>query len=336
MGQLMTDDRLRDTTAPVTAEGLRERIAETLRKAFDYQIVAEWICCEPVNPDHEMCARAGVTRRQVAALLSDDPEFEPSEILDALVAALAGDPGDLPARMAAELTRHYVIDREASTCGCGETVTDWVDHIVAAAVSVRWEDHAATLARLAHAEARAEHAEGELSSRIEQHQRAVNRATAAERERDEAREERDAVRLVSKGRTMEQYDLEAEAERYAPEPAELRTAMVGDYRQEVEKIQAERDAMPKDERIRREALDAPLLRIQLAHFVGWKRRADAAEAERDALKAAIAEAVKLINEWMTPGNSLFDPSHAAQVEALLKKTIGERTIAALAPTENRT
>jgi hypothetical protein len=58
-----------------------------------------------------------------------------------------------------------------------------------------------------------------------------------------------------------------------------------------------------------------------------------AEAERDALKASIAEAVKLINEWMTPGAPLFDPGHAQQVMALLRKTIGARTITALTTPE---
>lgn len=58
-------------------------------------------------------------------------------------------------------------------------------------------------------------------------------------------------------------------------------------------------------------------------------RADRWRRERDAIKASVAEAVKLIQGWMTPGAPVFDPGHAGEVEALLKKTIGERTIAAL-------
>jgi uncharacterized protein YigA (DUF484 family) len=60
--------------------------------------------------------------------------------------------------------------------------------------------------------------------------------------------------------------------------AQQAVTMTADSREQIERIQAERDAMPEEERIRREALDAPLLRIQLAHFVHWKGRAEQAEA----------------------------------------------------------
>lgn len=57
--------------------------------------------------------------------------------------------------------------------------------------------------------------------------------------------------------------------------------------------------------------------------------------ERDALKAGIAEAVRQIREWMNPDSDapLFAPGHAAEVERVLKKYIGERTIAALTTPE---
>jgi hypothetical protein len=45
--------------------------------------------------------------------------------------------------------------------------------------------------------------------------------------------------------------------------------------------------------------------------------------------AAIDAAVGLVREWMTPGAPVFSPSHAAEVEALLRKTLGERVVAAL-------
>lgn len=53
---------------------------------------------------------------------------------------------------------------------------------------------------------------------------------------------------------------------------QLRTTMAGDDRERIEQIQAERDAMPEDERIRREAADAPMLRIQLACLAGENQR----------------------------------------------------------------
>jgi hypothetical protein len=110
-----------------------------------------------------------------------------SEQADALDAALdefakdAGDPGDLPARMA-EAIANTVCDHVEVGAACSECRA-------AAALSVRWEDHAATVAENAQLRARTEHTEAELSSRIEQHQRAVNRATAAEAEVERLRAE---------------------------------------------------------------------------------------------------------------------------------------------------
>jgi hypothetical protein len=61
------------------------------------------------------------------------------------------------------------------------------------------------------------------------------------------------------------------------------------------------------------------------------RRAESAEAERDALKTGITAAVQQIRAWMDPDDPgpLFAPGHAAEVDRTLKKYIGEHTIAAL-------
>jgi hypothetical protein len=132
-----------DSGATITAEGLRERLTA--------------LCRGTLHMSDEGIAG------HVENLLSE----------------LAGDPGDLLARMAAELDRHHIDGGlsigllDADRCTCGEIVRNWQEHLAAAAMSVRWEHEAQLAAKL-------DHAEGELSSRIEQHQRAVTRAIAAE------------------------------------------------------------------------------------------------------------------------------------------------------------
>lgn len=112
-----------DTSAPVTAEGLRERITEIF---LDWENV-RW---EEDTPNAEQIGNA----------------------VDRVLAALAGDPGDLRERLVRAM--HAVV-----VCDPTEAVT--IGALAAAAMSVRWEDHAATLARLAQAEARVAELEAE-------------------------------------------------------------------------------------------------------------------------------------------------------------------------------
>lgn len=60
-------------------EELRAEIAKALRESFDYHIVAEWICCYPVDPAHELCVMADTVRRSVIEVLSDDSGLWPGE-----------------------------------------------------------------------------------------------------------------------------------------------------------------------------------------------------------------------------------------------------------------
>lgn len=77
---------------PETTPGpdLREQIAEALRTSVDSQIIAEWICCEPIRADHEMCSKADATRQMAQTLLTDDPDWYParSPVLDAVLAVV--------------------------------------------------------------------------------------------------------------------------------------------------------------------------------------------------------------------------------------------------------
>ncbi|MFF0864185.1 hypothetical protein ACFYUV_20670 [Nonomuraea sp. NPDC003560] len=70
------------------ADDLRRRYAEAIRSAADFSIMGEWICCDPINPDHELCVQGGIARQMLAAVLTDDPErlFVPSKLVNAVMA----------------------------------------------------------------------------------------------------------------------------------------------------------------------------------------------------------------------------------------------------------
>lgn len=79
----------------MTETDLRRRLAEAILKAADEQILAEWICCEPINPAHELCREGDATRRMVRALILDDPIADrQSPVMDALLDALADHEAD--------------------------------------------------------------------------------------------------------------------------------------------------------------------------------------------------------------------------------------------------
>ena len=104
--------------------------------------------------------------------------------------------------------------------------------------------------------------------------------------------------------------------------------MSDDLREQIATIEAERAALPEDERLRAEAADAPLLRVQLAHLaeeleaaqaaaqaelrggldcaqqaVQWQRRAEHAEA-------TIARVRELINDPELKAVEVLDGIHA--------------------------
>ncbi|MEU6725509.1 hypothetical protein ABZ917_17520 [Nonomuraea wenchangensis] len=70
------------------SDDLRKRYAEAIRAAAEYAILGEWICCDPVNPEHDLCVKGDIARQMLRAVLADDPEalFVPSGVLDALMA----------------------------------------------------------------------------------------------------------------------------------------------------------------------------------------------------------------------------------------------------------
>src|SRR5690606_9312085 len=75
---------------PMSSPGsdYRDRVAEALRAAAEYSIVGEWICCDPINPDHELCVKGDIARQMLRAVLADDEEvlFVPSKVVDVVLA----------------------------------------------------------------------------------------------------------------------------------------------------------------------------------------------------------------------------------------------------------
>lgn len=67
--------------------------------------------------------------------------------------------------------------------------------------------------------------------------------------------------------------------------------------EQVEAINAERAALPKDERVKLEAADAPLLRIQLAYAMNRAEKAEARTGPTDALEQRLAAMGKLAAAW---------------------------------------
>ncbi|GAX57272.1 hypothetical protein [Streptomyces olivochromogenes] len=67
--------------------------------------------------------------------------------------------------------------------------------------------------------------------------------------------------------------------------------------EQVEAINAERAAMPKEQRVALEAADAPLLRIQLAYAMQRAEDAEAKTGPTDALEQRLAAMEKLAAAW---------------------------------------
>lgn len=78
---------------PATRADDRAALAEKLWQIAEHHIVAEWICCEPLEPRHELCAKGYAALGMARTLLVDsDPEkaWNPAApVLDAVLAELA-------------------------------------------------------------------------------------------------------------------------------------------------------------------------------------------------------------------------------------------------------
>lgn len=86
---LLPDDEFTDLYEPVAAPVPADRaaIAAHLWQIAEHHTVAEWICCDPIDPAHDLCVQGGVALQMLKALLVDDLEaWKPAPLLDAVMA----------------------------------------------------------------------------------------------------------------------------------------------------------------------------------------------------------------------------------------------------------
>jgi hypothetical protein len=163
-------------TAPVPADDLRDRIAKALIARIKASVIID-----PIK-------QPGTVGQPLAATEYD--------LADAVLAALAGDPGDLTARMAEAMRAHRLDERSddepgLTICVCGEQVVDFKTHWARVAMSVHWEDTLQLVAENAELRRRAELAEqasAEWQAACEAHaadsERLADGVLALEAERD--------------------------------------------------------------------------------------------------------------------------------------------------------
>jgi hypothetical protein len=230
----------REPGAFVSAEGLRERLIARLLESWS---VAE---------DGTSARMARITA---------------GRNVDVVLAELAGDPGDLPARMAARLERactHFADDPE-----CAEMTA-------AALMDERWEHAAHIAARLAQAETRAEHAEAGA-------QISAERLAKVQRERDAK------LRTKALGRSLVELEGFAQRETARADAAE---GQVERLRAELTRYAAFRDEVlgnlsdvmraRHEERAERDALKAAIEEVRqqlakIAHLAEFSPEAKVAE-----------------------------------------------------------
>lgn len=81
-------DALRAEAAPAPVD--RAALSAKLWEIAEHHIVAEWICCEPLEPKHDLCAKGYAALGMAKTLLVDSPEAWNPEapLLNAVIAEL--------------------------------------------------------------------------------------------------------------------------------------------------------------------------------------------------------------------------------------------------------
>jgi hypothetical protein len=116
----------------------REEVSALLREAVEHHIIAEWICCEPVDPKHHLCVQGFSALGMAVSLVADaDPEeaWNPEAPLLSLVLKLMDDRAHAEAdkiRKEAEETaaagwNHDQVNRALRASGAMHYVADLID-----------------------------------------------------------------------------------------------------------------------------------------------------------------------------------------------------------------
>lgn len=68
------------------ADGDRAAVSAALWAAAEHNTIAEWICCDPIDPNHHLCMQGGAALQMLKALLVDDPEaWKSAPLLDTVM-----------------------------------------------------------------------------------------------------------------------------------------------------------------------------------------------------------------------------------------------------------
>ncbi len=322
-----------DDTTP--GRDLREQIAEALRTTVDDQIVAEWICCDPVRADHEMCSKADAARQMARTLLTDDPEWydDGAPVLDAVMAVVQPELNRLHflvdeahQSLPIEQRRLLAISRMVfdgiaeghpftrdEAADLAQRIVDEIGHSVTDEPALgpsfrveieRLQDLISRMRADYHTEIRqrAEAYQAAIASTagdaMEHRLCGMNLHAAirrAEQAEAEAKQLRDGLRYAANEIAM-LIDRAWKARTEIDQlKAEVRAAMSEQHADEIERIITERKALPDEERRRLEAADAPLLRIQVA---ATAKKVERLEAEIKQLRGDKREWVKAADAYL--------------------------------------
>lgn len=257
-----------------TTKGLREQAAEAARLAFAGRVDATGAPSWPSDRDPWVALTDGLDafwavispvlvlgdtgglRERLIARLDGEPLFGAAETVDALLAELAGVPGDLPARMAAAM-RRFFDDRPFRPLTAG-----FFEDLAAAAVSVVQEHAASQAAEVERLRARAEDLLWKTAS---EGQRADEAEAQVERLRAELAEAERRIGHFEAARELSERDYKHLAD-------QLFASCICDCNPETTDGPEE---------------DCPVHGADEHRPLSLRKRASEAEAERDTLKAAI-------------------------------------------------
>ena len=77
------EKKIRDLESKEVTTNGRGVVSELLWKTAEHTVVAEWVCCDPINPKHTLCTQGGEALKMLHSLLVDSPDsWKPAPLLD--------------------------------------------------------------------------------------------------------------------------------------------------------------------------------------------------------------------------------------------------------------